>query len=67
MYTKSSTIDASLYSSRYVYLVSISTITNMLSYIVSIRGSFNVDSLVIKLRAINDYAYSSNVEICSFL
>ena len=39
----------------------------MLLYIVSIRGSFNGSSLVIKLRAINNYTYSSNIDIYSFL
>ena len=33
----------------------------------SIRGSFNNNSLVIKLRATNNYAYSSNIDIYSFL
>ena len=67
MYAKSSTIDASLYSLRYMYLVSVFTITSMLLYVMPMRDSFNINSLIIKLRAINDHIYSSNVEVYSFL
>ena len=66
MYTKSFAIDASLYGLRYAYLVSVSTITSMLSYVVSVRGFFDVSSLVIKSRAINNYAYSNNIGVYSF-
>ena len=33
----------------------------------SIRDSFNNNSLVIKLRITNNYTYSSNIDIYSFL
>ena len=39
----------------------------MLLYIAPIRGSFNIDSLVIKLRATNNYTYLDNIEVYSFL
>ena len=48
IYTRSSAMNTSLYSSKYTYLVSVSIITNILLYIAPIRGSFNVDSFVIK-------------------
>ena len=66
MYVKSFAVDAFLYDLRYAYLVSVSTITSMLSYVVPMRGSFDVGSLVMKSRAIDDYAYSGNVGVCSF-
>ena len=43
------------------------TITNILLYTISIRGSIDIDSLVIKLRATNNYAYSNKVDVYSFL
>ena len=67
IYIKSSTIDIFLYGLRYIYLISIFTITSMLLYVVPMRGSFDINSLVIKLRVINNYIYSDNIEICSFL
>ena len=67
IYTKSSTVDTSLYDSKYIYLVRVFTITSMLLYVVPIRGFFDVDSLVIKLRAIDNHAYSNKTEIYSFL
>ena len=39
----------------------------MLLYTVPIRGFFNIDSLVIKSRATNNYAYSNKADIYSFL
>ena len=66
MYAKSSAVDASLYGLRYAYLVSVSTITSMLSYVVPVRGSFDVDSLVMKSRAIDNHACSGNAGVCSF-
>ena len=39
----------------------------MLLYIVSIRGFFNNNSLVIKLRATNNYTYSNNIGVYNFL
>ena len=41
-------------------------IIRMLLSIVSIRGFFNIDSLIIKSKAINNYIYSSDIEIYSF-
>ena len=38
----------------------------MLLYIVPIRGSFNDSSLIIKLRVIDNYTYSNNIDIYSF-
>ena len=67
MYTKSSTINASLYSFKYIYFISIFMITSILLYIIFIRGSFYIDSLVIKFKVINNYIYLSNVEIYIFL
>ena len=67
IYTKSSTIDASLYGFKYIYFISIFIITNMLLYIVSIRGFFNINSLVIKSRVINNYTYLNSIDIYSFL
>ena len=66
IYAKFITINAFLYNLRYVYLISIFTITSILSYIVPMRDSFDISSLVIKLRAINDYIYFNNIEIYSF-
>ena len=66
IYAKSSAVNASLYGLRYAYLVSVFTITSILSYVVPVRGSFDVSSLVIKLRAIDDHAYSDNIGVCSF-
>ena len=67
IYIKSSIVDTSLYSSKKIYLISIFIITSILLYIVPIRDFFNNSSLVIKLRATNNYTYSSNIDICSFL
>ena len=39
----------------------------MLLYIVSIRDFFDNNSLVIKLRTTNNYAYSNNIGVYSFL
>ena len=39
----------------------------MLLYAISMRGSFNIDSLVIKFRAIKDYTYLNSIDIYSFL
>ena len=39
----------------------------MLLYIVFMRDSFNDNSLIIKLRVINNYTYSSNIGVYSFL
>ena len=67
IYTKSFAVNVSLYSFKYIYFVSIFTITSMLSYTISIRGSFNIDSLIIKSRATKDYAYLDSIGIYSFL
>ena len=42
-------------------------IINILLYIVLIRDFFNDSSLVIKLRATNNYTYSNNIDIYNFL
>ena len=39
----------------------------MLLYIVLVRGFFNDNSLIIKLRVTNNYTYSSNINVYSFL
>ena len=67
IYTKSSTMDIFLYSFKYVYFISMFIITSILLYIVSIRGFFNINSLVIKSRATNNYTYSNSIDIYSFL
>ena len=51
-------VEAFLYSSRYANFVKLFTITNILSYNMSIRGSFDNDSLVVKSRATVNYSYS---------
>ena len=66
IYTKSSTMNTSLYDFKYTYFVSIFIITSMLLYIISIRGFFNIDSLVIKSRLIDNHTYFSKIEIYSF-
>ena len=66
IYTKSSTINTSLYGFKYTYFVSIFTITSMLLYIIPIRGFFNIDSLVIKSRVIDNHTCLSKIEIYSF-
>ena len=58
MYTKSSTVEASLYGSRYMNFVKLSTITSMLSYTMPMRGSFDNSSLVMKSRVTIDHGYS---------
>ena len=58
IYTKSSTVEAFLYGSRYANFVKLFTITSILSYNMSIRGSFDNDSLVMKSRATVNYSYS---------
>ena len=50
-----------------MYFVNIFIITRILLYIILIRDFFNVDSLIIKFKVINNYIYSSNIKICSFL
>ena len=67
IYTKSSTIDTSLYGFKYIYFISIFIITNILLYVVSIRDFFNINSLVIKSRVINNYTYLNSIDIYSFL
>ena len=67
IYTKSFTIDTSLYDFKYIYFISIFTITNILLYIIFIRDSFNINSLVIKFKAINNYTYLNSIDIYSFL
>ena len=67
IYTKSFAIDTFLYNSKYIYFVSVFIIINILLYTTSIRGSFNIDSLVIKLRVTNNHTYSNNIEVYSFL
>ena len=42
-------------------------ITNILLYTVLVRGFFDIGSLVIKSRAINNYAYSDKAGVYSFL
>ena len=59
MYTKSSIVEASLYGSRYVNFVKLSTITSILSYTMPMRGSFDNGSLVMKSRVTIDYGCSS--------
>ena len=54
IYAKSFMINTFLYGFMYVYFVKVFIITSILLYIMLIRGSFNVDSLVIKLRATNN-------------
>ena len=66
MYTKSFIIDTSLYSFKYIYFVSVFIITSMLLYVIFIRGSFNIGSLIIKSRATKDYTYLDSVDIYSF-
>ena len=67
IYTKSSTINAFLYSFKYIYFISVFIIINILLYIVSIRGFFNISSLIMKFKAINNYTCLSNIDIYSFL
>ena len=58
MYTKSSIVEASLYSLRYTNFVKLSTITSILSYVMPMRGSFDNSSLVMKSRVTIDHGYS---------
>ena len=58
IYTKSSIVEASLYGLRYTNFVKLSTITNILSYTMPMRGSFDNSSLVMKSRVTIDYGYS---------
>ena len=58
MYTKSSVVEASLYSLRYMNFVRLSTITSILSYTMLVRGSFDSGSLVIKSRVTIDHGCS---------
>ena len=58
IYARSSIVDASLYSLRYMNFVKLSTITSMLSYVMPMRGSFDSGSLVMKSRATVDHGYS---------
>ena len=59
IYTKSSIVEASLYSLRYINFIKLSIITSILSYIMPMRGSFDNSSLVMKSRVTIDYGYSS--------
>ena len=59
IYAKSSIVEASLYGSRYVNFVKLSTITSMLSYAMPMRGSFDNGSLVMKSRVTINHGYSS--------
>ena len=59
IYTKSSIVEASLYSLRYINFVKLSTITSILSYTMPMRGSFNNGNLVMKSRVTIDHGYSS--------
>ena len=47
-------MNTSLYSSKYTYFVSVFTIISILLYAAPVRGSFNIDSLIIKSRATNN-------------
>ena len=58
IYARSSAVDASLYGSRYTNFVKLSTITNMLSYAMPMRGSFDNGSLVMKSRVTVDHGCS---------
>ena len=59
IYARSSIVDTSLYSSRYINFVKLSTITNMLLYVMPMRGSFDSGSLVMKSKVTIDYGCSS--------
>ena len=67
IYAKSSTVNTFLYGFKYIYFVSMFIITSILLYIIPIRGSLNMNSLVIKSRAINNYTYLDSIDIYSFL
>ena len=56
MYTNSSAVDASLYSTKYVYLVKVSLMIRILSNSTPVRGSLDFGSLTIKSSATVDYA-----------
>ena len=58
IYTKSSIVEASLYSSSYINFVKLSIITSMLSYTMPMRGSFDNGSLVMKSRVTIDHGCS---------
>ncbi len=51
MYVKSSANVAFLYDKKYSYLISLSVIINIESYVVLITLSFDFDSLTIKFKA----------------
>jgi len=51
MYVKSSVNVTFLYDKKYLYLISLSVIINIKSYIVFIILSFDFDSLIIKFKA----------------
>ena len=58
IYTKSSMVEASLYGLRYINFVKLSTITSTLLYFISMRGSLDNGSLVMKSRVTIDYSCS---------
>ena len=58
IYAKSSMVEVSLYSLRYMNFVRLSTITSILLYTMPMRGSFDSSSLVMKSRATIDHGYS---------
>ena len=55
MYASSSTVDASLYGTKYAYLVKVSLITNILSNSTPVRGSLDFGSLTMKSSATVDH------------
>ena len=64
-YTRSSAVDASLYSIKYLYFIVLSLITSMLSYSTFVSGSSNGKSLTIKLSIIVSHALSRVDSDCS--
>ena len=58
IYTKSSIVEVSLYSLRYINFIKLSIITSILSYTMPMRGSFDNSNLVMKSRVTIDHGCS---------
>ena len=67
MYANSAAEEASLYSIKYAYFISLFTIIKIKLYITLIISFFNSSSLTIKLRDINFYSSSGFSNRCSLL
>ncbi len=63
MYVKSSVNVTFLYDKKYLYLISLSVIINIESYVVLITFSFDFNSLTIKFKAMLFHAQSDVLKL----